>query len=71
MKSNRGEFVISDSGKREDMESGSRRDTNEGKSRPDLVNPLVAKRVGMHYANGCKKYGMRNFELGQKSSRQF
>lgn len=69
MKSNRGEFVISDSGKREDMESGSRRDTNEGKSRPDLVNPLVAKRVGMHYAKGCEKYGMRNFELGQKSSR--
>jgi hypothetical protein len=61
--------TLKDSGKREDMETGSRRDTQENKSRPDLMNPLVSRRVGHHYANGCVKYGEKNFELGQKSSR--
>ena len=60
---------LKDSGKREDMETGSRRDTQEGKSRPDLMNPLVLRRLGMHFANGCIKYGEKNFELGQKTSR--
>jgi len=60
---------VKDSGAREDMETGSRRDTQVGKSRPDLMNPLVLRRVGMHFANGCDKYGEKNFELGQKSSR--
>ena len=60
---------LKDSGVREDMDTGSRRDTQVGKSRPDLMNPLVMRRVGMHFANGCEKYGERNFELGQLSSR--
>lgn len=60
---------VKDSGAREDMETGSRRDTQVGKSRPDLMNPLVLRRLGMHFANGCDKYGEKNFELGQKSSR--
>jgi hypothetical protein len=60
---------LNDSGKREEMNTGSVRDTNEGKPRPDLVNPLVERRVAMHYANGCIKYGERNYELGQRTSR--
>jgi hypothetical protein len=60
---------VKDSGKREDMETGSRRDSQDGKSRPDLMNPLVLRRVGQHFANGCDKYGEKNFELGQKTSR--
>ena len=60
---------MKDSGKREDMSTGSRRDTQVGKSRPDLMNPLVLRRLGQHFANGCEKYGEKNFELGQQSSR--
>lgn len=60
---------VKDSGAREDMSTGSRRDTQEGKSRPDLMNPLVLRRLGQHFANGCDKYGEKNFELGQLSSR--
>ena len=60
---------VKDSGVREDMETGSRRDTQKGKSRPDLNNPLVIRRLGMHMANGCDKYGEHNYELGQKTSR--
>jgi len=60
---------VKDSGQREDMSTGSRRDSQVGKSRPDLMNPLVLRRLGMHFANGCDKYGEKNFELGQKTSR--
>lgn len=60
---------IKDSGKREDMPTGSRRDTDDGKPRFDLMPPMVRRRIGMHYANGIKKYGERNYELGQKTSR--
>jgi len=60
---------VKDSGEREDMNTGSRRDTQKGKSRPDLNNPLVIRRLGMHMANGCDKYGEHNYELGQKTSR--
>lgn len=60
---------VKDSGAREDMSTGSRRDTQVGKSRPDLMNPLVLRRLGMHFANGCDKYGEKNFELGQNTSR--
>jgi hypothetical protein len=62
-------FVTKDSGVREDMESGSRRDTQVGKPRADLFNPLVSKRVGQLFANGAVKYGEHNFELGQQTSR--
>jgi hypothetical protein len=60
---------IKDTGKREDMSTGSRRDTNEGKPRPDLINPLVLRRLGYHFGGGCEKYGERNFELGQPTGR--
>jgi hypothetical protein len=62
-------FVTKDSGERENMDSGSRRDTQKGKPRADLFNPLVSKRVGQLFANGAVKYGEHNFELGQKTSR--
>jgi hypothetical protein len=60
---------IKDSGKRESMTTGSKRDTQEGKPRPDLINPLVLRRLSMHFAGGCDKYGERNYELGQPTSR--
>ena len=59
---------IPDSGQRRDFGTGSVRDVAEDKPRPDLISVFMEKRLGMHYGNGCKKYGKRNWELGQPSS---
>jgi len=61
------EFTVKDSGKREEYESGMRRDTNEGKIRYDLVVPVsmknpMLKRWAVHMAKGATKYGDRNWE---------
>ena len=60
---------VKDSGKRQEFNTGSKRDTNEGKPRFDLFSPFVKERVGMHLANGATKYGDRNWEKGQPLSR--
>ena len=59
---------IPDSGNRRDFGTGSVRDVATGKPRMDLISIFFLRRLGMHYSNGCKKYGMRNWELGQPSS---
>lgn len=56
---------VKDSGKREEFETGSRRDTREGKGRYDLIAQIPLKRLAQHYENGAKKYGDRNWEKGQ------
>ena len=60
---------VKDSGKREDFQTGSKRDTREGKGRYDLIPPRCIARLAKHYENGSQKYGPRNWELGQPSSR--
>lgn len=61
------DFQVKDSGKREEYESGMRRDTNDGKIRYDLTipenmkNPLI-KRLAEHMTKGADKYGDRNWE---------
>lgn len=61
------DFVVKDSGAREEYTSGMRRDTNEGKVRYDLIvpesmrNPMI-KRIAVHMAKGAIKYGDRNWE---------
>ena len=60
---------VKDSGKRQDFKTGSKRDTNEGKPRYDLITPLALYRLAIHYANGAVKYGDRNWEKGQPLSR--
>ena len=62
---------VQDSGARQDFGTGSVRDTNEGKPRYDLITPIGLYRLAMHYANGAKKYGDRNWEKGQPISRYF
>lgn len=63
------EFIVKDSGVREEYTSGMRRDTNEGKVRYDLVvpenmrNPMLT-RWAVHMTKGADKYGDRNWELG-------
>jgi len=60
---------VKDSGKRQDFVTGSKRDTNEGKPRYDLITPIGLYRLAMHYSNGAVKYGDRNWEKGQPLSR--
>lgn len=60
---------IKDSGKREEFSTGSRRDTQEGKGRFDLLPWRALWQVAIHSEMGAKKYGERNVELGQKLSR--
>lgn len=60
---------VKDSGKREEYDSGARRDTRAGKGRYDLVPPVALKRVAKHYENGAVKYGDNNWRLGIPSSR--
>ncbi len=59
------DFVTKDSGKREDFETGSRRDTREGKGRFDLIPPGPLTRLAQLYERGAEKYGDRNWEAGQ------
>lgn len=62
---------VTDSGKREEFATGSVRDTQEGKGRYDLIPVGPLKRLAKHYENGAKKYGDRNWEKGQPSSRYY
>jgi len=60
---------VKDSGVRQEFETGSVRDTPEGKGRFDLLPPYAIYRLARHFENGAKKYGNRNWEKGQPLSR--
>jgi hypothetical protein len=61
--------AVNDSGKRQEFNTGSVRDTREGKGRFDLISPIALRRLAQHYENGARKYGDRNWEKGQPLSR--
>ena len=56
---------VKDSGARQEWDTGSVRDTQEGKGRYDLITPIGLRRLAIHYENGARKYGDRNWERGQ------
>ncbi len=60
---------VKDSGERQEFITGSKRDTNKGKGRFDLIPAYALKRLAQHYENGADKYGDRNWELGQPLAR--
>lgn len=60
---------VKDSGERQEFNTGSVRDTREGKGRYDLLPVGAIRRLARHYENGAKKYGERNWEKGQPLSR--
>lgn len=60
---------VKDSGARQEFNTGSVRDTAEGKGRFDLISPVFLTRLAQHTENGAKKYGDRNWEKGQPVSR--
>lgn len=51
--------------------TGSKRDSREGKGRYDLISPIALKRLAVHYENGARRYQPRNWERGQPMSRYF
>jgi len=50
-----------DSGKREEYASGMHRDTEVGKPRYDLIDPVMLKRWAELMSRGAKKYGENNW----------
>ena len=64
-------FITKDSGKREKFNTGSKRDTQDGKMRWDLVPYEELERVVGLYTRGAVKYGDNNWRLGQPMKRTF
>ena len=60
---------LKDSGVREQMSTGSQRDTQVGKPRPELIPPSFLVKLAMHYGNGASKYNSNNWRKGQPISR--
>lgn len=65
----RGFNSVVDSGQRQNFQTGSVRDTDEGKGMPHLIPPLALRRLAVHYQNGAKKYAKNNWRKGQPISR--
>lgn len=63
------DFVVKDSGKRQEFNTGAIRDDQENKGRFDLIPPIVEERLAKHYESGAKKYGDNNFRLGMPIKR--
>lgn len=61
--------ILKDSGHRQSFDSGSVRDTDAGKGRPDLLSPIALDELARHMQDGCEKYGERNWEKGQDLQR--
>lgn len=57
-----GDFVIKDSGRREEYSSGMVRDTQSGKIRFDLVYWPMLRRWAAHMTKGMEKYGENNWQ---------
>jgi len=60
---------MTDSGKREQFNTGAVRDGAEDKIRPDLISPYANAREGAWLAKGARKYSARNWEQGMPISR--
>lgn len=63
------ELTTKDSGQREEFDTGSRRDSRNGKGRYDLISPISIHRLALVCERGAAKYGDRNWERGQPMPR--
>ena len=55
------DFVVKDSGKRQEYESGMRRDTQDGKPDYELIDIGFLTRLAEHMTKGAQKYGEDNW----------
>jgi hypothetical protein len=63
------DVVVKDSGERQQFNTGSQRDTRNGKGRYDLLMPHAIYLVARQLEEGALKYDERNWEKGQPLSR--
>lgn len=63
------EYVVKDSGERQEFQTGARRDTQSDKPRPFLISPFATERLAYVYARGAEKYGDNNWQKGMPYSR--
>jgi len=61
--------AVKDSGQREEFDTGSRRDSRNGKGRFDLLPFYAIQRLARVYEHGSIKYGQSNWRFGQPCSR--
>ena len=61
--------IVKDSGQRQAFDTGSVRDTRDGKGRYDLLPSYAIYLVARQFEEGANKYGSRNWEKGQSLSR--
>ena len=57
-------YVVKDSGKRTNFDSGAVRDLRIDRGRFDLISPIFMKRLAIVCERGGKKYTDRNWEKG-------
>ena len=60
---NMDDFIVKDSGIREEYGSGMRRDTQSGKPMYNLIDKTFLYRLAVHMAKGAEKYGRDNWRL--------
>jgi hypothetical protein len=58
------EFIVKDSGQRQNFSTGAVRDIQQGKGRFDLIPTLPIRRLAKHFENGAVKYGDNNWQKG-------
>lgn len=62
-------YITKDSGERQKFSTGAVRDTQTGKGRYDLLNPIPLLRLAQLYERGAIKYGENNWTKGIPISR--
>lgn len=63
------DYELKQSDKKQQFSMGAQRDSQEDKSRPDLISPVFLDRLGTLLAKGAEHYGERNWEKGIPLSR--
>jgi hypothetical protein len=64
-----GSYDLKQSDTKQTFSTGAQRDTQESKSRIDLISPVFLERLGMVLTKGAEHYGERNWEKGVPLSR--